>query len=39
MTDTNADLTMRLCDNKPAKRDMEVQMADQVNVDVWYDYA
>ena len=26
-------------DNKPAERGMEDTMADQVNVDVWYDYA
>ena len=36
LTDANANLTMRLCDNKPARR---MRMADQVKVDVWYDYA
>lgn len=39
MTDTNARLTMRLYDNKPAERVWRTRMVDQVKVDVWYDYA
>ena len=39
LTDTNARLTMRLYDNKPAGRVWRTRMADQVKVDVWYDYA
>ncbi len=42
MTDTNANLTMRIHDNATAKRisgTWRMQMADQVKVDVWYDYA
>ena len=39
LTEANADLTMRLWTTNPPSGVWRIQMADQVNVDVWYDYA